>query len=153
MERLDKIKIALEKGYTYNKITGKIFNKKGCEIKSINSRGYIVINISFNKKRYHLYGHQFAWFYEYNEIVDCIDHIDRVKTNNAISNLRSITQKENTYNSSSNGFYWCKRDKIYYSSIWVNNKRIYLGSYKNQDDARKAYLDAKVIYHKIKNIK
>lgn len=147
MERLDKIKIALEKGFTYDSITGKIYNIKGREIKCFNSRGYIVINISSNKKRFHLYGHQFAWYYVYNEIVDCIDHIDRDKSNNSISNLRSITQKYNTYNSSCKGYTYSNRDNTYYSSIHVNNKRIHLGSFNNETDARKAYLDAKEIYH------
>lgn len=102
MTRLEKCKIAYQKGYRYNKENGIVYGLKGNEIKR-RCQGYVYINFSYLGKEYSLYGHQFAWFCVYNEVVEEIDHIDRIRDNNLISNLRSVTHKENCLNS---GFYF-----------------------------------------------
>jgi hypothetical protein len=41
---------------------------------------------------YYVSGHQFAWFVLYNETVNRIDHINRIKTDNRPANLRRLLQ-------------------------------------------------------------
>lgn len=84
-----------------------------------------------------------------------IDHIDGDSLNNCITNLRNITTKENNRNKlkaiSSCGVIGVSllKNGKFQSSIKVDNKSIYLGTYEDILDAEKSYLDAKKKYHKI----
>ena len=88
----------------YDKDTGlftwKISNKKG-HVKegklagSKDNRGYVKIQI--NKKDYT--AHRLAWFYIYGEWPkQVIDHINRIKFDNRIENLRDVSVLENNKN-------------------------------------------------------
>ena len=46
------------------------------------------------------------------------------------------------------GYYLNKNGK-YEAKITVDNKTFYLGSYHTEEEARKAYIDAKLKYHNI----
>jgi hypothetical protein len=150
MTREEKCKLLISKGYTYNKENGKIFNASGLEMKTKHNHGYIYLCFYNNKKQFRLLGHHFAWFIINNEIVNEIDHINGMKHDNSILNLRSVTREENSWNmTKAKGYSFCKRDNLYYSRITVNKNTIHLGSYKTAEDARKSYLDAKKKYHVI----
>lgn len=147
MTRLEKIKLAIEKGFTYDEITGKIYSRFGNEIKcKIN--GYINLGIYHNKKQYHLLGHQFAFYYKYKKIVEQIDHKDGNRSNNRIDNLREVTYQQNHHNrTTAKGYCFNKTRNKFISQIMLNNKNIYLGRFDTEQEARQAYLDAKKIYH------
>ena len=99
MTREEKCQLAIEKGYTYNPETGQIIGVHGKEIKSKDVKGYIIISLKLNNKQFLLKGHQFAWYIINKECVLCLDHINRIKHDNRLINLRSVTNKENTKNS------------------------------------------------------
>jgi hypothetical protein len=146
--RLEKCKIALEKGYKYDPESGVIFGIKGKEITRKGKGGYIDIAIHFNGKYHHLMGHQFAWYCIYNEVVDTIDHIDGNRLNNKKNNLRSITHKQNVRNRNlAKGYYYSKEYNKFYAQICVDYKHISLGGYNTEEEARQAYLNAKEKYH------
>jgi hypothetical protein len=98
MNRLEKCKLAIEKGYIYNPETGNVYSKIGRQLYTKTSEGYLVMSIYKDKKSYLLYQHQFAWFYINNEIVLSIDHINQNKSDNRIINLRSVSISENNRN-------------------------------------------------------
>lgn len=85
---------------------------------------------------------------------DVIDHINGVKDDNRISNLRSVSFKENMKNmplksSSSTGVTGVEARKehgFYVASITVDGKRKYLGSFKLLDDAKQARKEANALY-------
>jgi len=53
--------------------------------------GYIIIKI--NRKDYQ--AHRLAWLYEYGNFPkQTIDHINRIKTDNRICNLRDVSQSK-----------------------------------------------------------
>ena len=83
----------------YNPLTGQIFtcSKDGRkECKYVGTRGYI--RCSYEGKK--VQGHRLAWFLHYGEWPEGnIDHINRVKTDNRICNLRIATLSENQFNS------------------------------------------------------
>jgi hypothetical protein len=87
---------------------------------------------------------------EYNGTV--IDHIDGDGLNNRKSNLRVCTHSENHMNqkvrinsfTGLKGVFYDKRRNYYYSSIIVNSKCIYLGSFESPDMAKKAYDNAAI---------
>jgi AP2 domain./HNH endonuclease. len=78
-----------------------------------------------------------------------IDHINGKRDDNRIENLRIVTPQENQFNRlNAKGYHWNKHNQKYLSSInGVDGVRMYLGSFDDKEDARKAYADAKAKYH------
>jgi hypothetical protein len=149
MTRKERIECAIERGYTYNPHTGKIYGIKGKEITNLNN-GYIMFSFKIDEKQYSIYGHQFAYYWVHKEIVEQVDHINGIKDDNRIENLRSVTNQENQWNQrKAKGYYWNKKANKYKSQIKVDGVKKYLGLYDKEEDARQAYLDAKKIYHQI----
>jgi hypothetical protein len=147
MDRIEKLKLAIEKGYTCNPETGEVFNKFGKQMLRKDRCGYYAISLSHNKKRYELRNHQFVWFWVNNEVVECIDHINQIKTDNKITNLRSITRQKNSFNTNAIGVSFYKDKNKWRARIKVNQKDIYLGDFTEKEDALKARAEAKKIYH------
>ena len=150
MTREERCKLAIERGYTYDAETGFIYSRFGNHITNKYIDGYIQIKIQINKKVYQIKGHQFAWFLVNKECVEEIDHINGVRDDNRIVNLRSVSRNENQWNrTKAKGYTWRKRENKWQAQIKINKKDIYLGYYNTEQEARSAYLAAKEIYHKI----
>jgi hypothetical protein len=111
--------------------------------------GYIQIRT--NKKLY--LSHRLAWLYVYGELPENdLDHINEIKDDNRIVNLRLATDQENMQNVSSpridntsglRGVHWYKARQKWQSQIMVNKKRIHLGLFNTVKEAYEAYLKAK----------
>jgi hypothetical protein len=107
-------------------------------------------------RKYYL-AHRLAWLYMYGELPKlCIDHINGVKNDNRISNLREVTSilnqqnytKPNITNKANLlGAFYCETRKRWFSRICVNNKRKYLGTFPTALDAHNAYVKAKRELH------
>jgi hypothetical protein len=120
----------------------------GCK----NSRGYLQIN--FNGRLYKC--HRLAFLYINGVFpVNEVDHIDNNKLNNRWSNLRECTRGENNYNyglSSHNtsgvkGVSWHKGKEKWQARINVAGKSIYLGSYKELQEAKQVVRDYRTKVH------
>jgi hypothetical protein len=141
MTRLEKCETLKNKGYTYEPETGKIFGVYGKEITKKHTKGYIFIDAF-------LLAHHFAWYWVYGNVdYEMLDHINRDKTDNKISNLRIVDAQQNSFNKTQKGYSWHKRNNKWQSSIRVNKKLIYIGSFDTEEEARNAYLEAKEKYH------
>jgi len=150
MTREEKIKIAIEKGYTCNPDTGEVFGITGKVMNNLNKMGYNQLIFIYNKKNYHLYSHQFIYYWVFKKVVDCLDHINGIKNDNRINNLRSVSIQENNYNRKKiKGYQKNQNCSTYTAWIKVNKQRIYLGSFKDKEKASKAYFEAKKLYHSI----
>jgi len=86
------------KGWRYNQTTGEVFSHTGKLMNNVEKSGYIKCCIKIDKIPYRFFSHRFAWFYIHGIIPDTIDHINRIKFDNRLINLRNISKKENTYN-------------------------------------------------------
>lgn len=155
MTREEKCLLAIEKGFTYNPETGKIYGIRGKQVLKKHIDGYIQISFKLNKKKYYLLGHHFAWYCTYNtNNFEQLDHINGIRYDNRIQNLREVSNKQNCFNrnfSKKNigvkGYF--KLGNKYRASISNNSKTIHIGVYNTEQEAREAYLKAKEKYHVI----
>ncbi len=84
----------------------------------------------------------------------CVDHIDRNKTNNHLSNLRYATLSENQHNRTMNfnntsgviGVSFHKANQKWRADIRVNGSIKHLGSFVLKEDAIRVRQDAEVLY-------
>jgi hypothetical protein len=144
----DKLKIFKDKGWRYDSITGEIFSHTGKKISGRNKQGYIQCSIGTGKQIISVGAHQLAWFLTTNEVPNVIDHIDKNILNNKIDNLRNVNLQKNQFNRiDGKGYRFHKRDKVWNAHISLNSKQIHLGTFKTEEEAKKAYLNAKKIYH------
>lgn len=143
---------------SYDPETGIFTRKKSStpkplrlQVGSIDSNGYTVICVK--SKRYK--AHRLAWLYMHGYFPEnVIDHMDRNPSNNAISNLREVSQACNLRNckiSKSNksgvtGVCFVRTRGYYNAQITNNSKRTTLGNFKSKVDAIKARWDAEVKY-------
>jgi hypothetical protein len=151
MTREEKCKLAIEKGFIYNPITGEIlYNNKNCYKNKNNGYLRLYLGTDKNRKIIYLRAHQFAWFWVNKECVEEIDHINGIRDDNRICNLRSVTRQKNQWNrTTAKGYYkQIYKNSIYYiAQIYINKKGVYLGSYNTEEKAKQAYINAKEKYH------
>jgi hypothetical protein len=146
MNRLEKCITLKEKGYTYDKDTGKIYgtNKKEIQRKSI----YGYISIGSNHFKGDLKGHHFAYFMVYDNVdFIVLDHINQIRHDNRICNLRTVNYQQNSFNTNAKGYTFDKKYNKWRSRIMSNNKSIHLGYFDTEEEAKKVYLEAKKNYH------
>jgi len=127
--------------FYYNPITGLLIRRKSNKVVgTITDNGYLTVGIEGKIYRVH----RVAWcmhhgYWPENEI----DHINRIRHDNRIENLREVSHACNLRNaklasnnsSGIRGVYWEKKSKKWRAFIEVNKKRIGLGSYKNIENA------------------
>ena len=143
----------------YNQETGNFQWKKSRGRSASNSpagtlSGSGYIQICLDKKIYQ--AHRLAWFYVYGKFPSKdLDHINRIKTDNRICNLREVTKSQNAQNtiiskantSGIKGVNWCKRAKKWRAYIKLNGNFKSLGYFLNIKDAQLAYeLASKTIH-------
>lgn len=127
---------------------GRQFDKPaGC----LNKVGYIQVRV----KSVAYAAHRVAWFLFYGMWPkDQIDHINNVRDDNRIVNLREATSTENHGNmkvrkggtSKYKGVCWHKQLCKWNVRIMLNYKQIHLGCYDNEEEAALAYNKAALEY-------
>lgn len=91
-----------------------------------------------------------------SDIYNVVDHINNVKTDNKLSNLQIISQRENSTKDKNNkysdyvGVTFHKKDKRWQSSIVIDGNQIYLGYFKSEERASIAYQFALTQLEKLK---
>jgi hypothetical protein len=115
--------------------------------------GYL--GISIGPKRWQ--AHRIAWALHHGDWPkDQVDHINGVKTDNRICNLREATNAQNGKNlglskantSGFKGVCFCKQTNKWRSTIKVNFKQIDLGRFESIDQAALARKNAEQQYFK-----
>lgn len=153
----------LKKIMNYNSVTGELrwsFDEmvaprvRGHECRKPDSDGYFRVGIK--GRTYSV--HRLAWLFYYGKFPDgFLDHIDGRVTNNAINNLREVTNSSNLQNqrkahkdkkySNLIGAHFNIRYKTWCSRIMVNGKTIRLGQFESAELAHQAYVAAKRVHH------
>lgn len=116
------------------------------------NKGYILIKV--DKKRHP--AHCLAWEYMYGEIPKEmeIDHINGIRNDNRIVNLRCISASGNAQNQrrahkdNSSGFLGTfPYGNRFRAQIYIDRKQKYLGTFDTPEEAHEAYLVAKRLLH------
>jgi hypothetical protein len=72
-----------------------------------------------------------------------IDHINGIKTDNRIENLRWVSRSTNNRNRpSTKGYCWSKQMQKWMARITIDGKQKHLGFFETEAKARAAYIDA-----------
>lgn len=131
----------------YNPVTG-LFHwiKNGKQAGCVFNSGYVLISI--NNKRY--MAHRLAWLVQTGSWPQqYIDHINGIRTDNRIANLRECTTQQNHRNrkagwgsSRYKGVSWAKSYKKWAATITVDGKPTRIGLFDTEIEAHHAYVDA-----------
>jgi hypothetical protein len=122
--------------------------KAGC----LHQKGYVRISVKCIKYE----AHRLAWLYMYGVWPkDQIDHINQIKSDNRITNLRESNSSLNQQNtnlradntSGYKGVSWRKGINKWVVCIYLNNTKIHLGYFDNLDDAIAARKQAEEQLH------
>lgn len=152
---MEEVLSIAEKLLTYHPLTGEFIWKSREGNTSFNARyagkiagtitanGYIQLPVTRGRCTKRIPAHRLAWFIVYKEIPDQVDHINHVRNDNRIENLRNVSPTENGRNkdlcsdnkSGVNGVSWHKRDKRWRAHIVIARKQIHLGNFINKEDA------------------
>jgi hypothetical protein len=95
-----------------------------------------------------MFAHRLAWWYSVGKKpTRLIDHINGLRDDNRIANLRQVTPSENNQNQVHRGYYFDRERKQYRAKISVGGKTYSLGCHACEIDARNAYQNAKSKLH------
>jgi hypothetical protein len=136
--------------FDYNPNTG-ILTKKGTstQVGFLDSRHYRSLTI--NKRMYK--AHRIIWLMVFGHFPEqCIDHINRIKTDNRLVNLKEASFIDNMKNrplqrnntSSKKGVFFTQG--MWYARIYVEHKTINLGRFSTFELAKQARITAEYKY-------
>lgn len=125
---------------------------RGSVVGALNMKGYLICGLL--GRRY--LAHHVAWTLFYGKVPEAdLDHINGVKSDNRISNLREVTNSQNMMNtelrqdntSGAKGVSWDNTKKLWMATITVKSKIHYLGRFKDLDEAIDLRKKAEEHYH------
>lgn len=127
--------------------------KAGSIAGSVDGNGYILIGISCKR----ISAHRLAWLYAHGHFTTSdIDHINGVRNDNRLCNLREATRSQNLFNRSGanknntsgfKGVAFNKRSESFRAMIRINGKNTNLGYFNTPEEASEAYQTAARKYH------
>jgi len=137
-------------GVFKRKVTVSNNAKVGQILNKTDTHGYL--KVAIKKKSFKV--HRLIWLYVYGELPkDTIDHINGIRDDNRIENLRVCTVKENSQNrkfskNNTSGYKGViKKGNKFVAQIGFDNKCKHLGYFLKAEDAHKAYCEAGIKYH------
>ena len=143
MEEIFK-KIENNENYSVSNL-GKICNDiTGRFLKGTLSLGYR--RVELNRKQYLIHRLIAIAFIPNPDNKEFIDHINSIRDDNRIENLRWATKTENSHNSKiaitntsgTKGVYWNKDKNKWHAQIHIDGKTVHIGYFNNIEDAIKA---------------
>lgn len=143
---IDEVKYDPESGNLYAAKDKGTRWKKGRKIGNINLHGYVVFNVNGR----HFLAHRVAFFLYHGRMPrGKVDHINRIRHDNRIANLREVDESQNCQNQSlrsdntsgKKGVTWCKLRGKWQGQIQHKGKRF--SAYFNSIEDAAAWYDSK----------
>ena len=98
--------------------------------------------------------HRLIFMYHHGFVPKLIDHINCVRDDNRIENLRPCDCRHNNYNTAGwskrslhKGVTWSKKDKRYQAQLSIDGRNRYLGQFKELADAERCVREAREAAH------
>ena len=116
-------------GFTRKTSPAKRF-KPGQQMGCLQPSGYVRVRIAGK----YYFAHRLAWFYVHGVWPPKdIDHINRDRADNRLSNLRCVTHQENMRNNGMLGVYLDrqKKKRTWIAAITVSGRQKYLGTFED----------------------
>lgn len=145
----------LREYFEYDQLTGlfywkrKVTNAEIGQVAGTQRSGYVYLKLH-NKG---CFAHRVAWLFIYGEWPSkYLDHINGIRSDNRICNLREATQSQNMMNSKHSkthamrGLYK-RKTGLWQVKIGFDNKRINIGNFKTLEEAQVAYANAAKKFH------
>lgn len=114
------LKLIESGAYVVDIVHGDVYSTRNGSLKKLKgqtvSNGYKRIHIRFKGERYSAAVHRIVWLARHREVIPeemDIDHINDIRTDNRIRNLRMITKKENN---------WSNKLEEYYANKETDNR-------------------------------
>lgn len=153
MNKQKSLRDSLADALKYDKNTGHFFWIK--KPKFISKQGFAgckrqdgYVYIKYNRIGY--LAHRLAWFFFYGDWPkQHIDHINGIKHDNRICNLRDVSNRQNQSNRKTHrnkhlcGTAFHNATKKWMARIRINEKQVYLGVFKTQLEAHSVYEKAR----------
>ena len=164
----------LHKLFDYNKCTGQLIRKpidlevydmKTNQVNSWNAKNAGKVVGALTKKDGYLrcgvlgetwLVHRLVWIYHNGYLDENLDHINGIRSDNRIENLRKAKYRENSFNRGAQknntvgykGVSIHKQTGKYRAKIWADKKQHHLGLFLTAELAHEAYCKAATILHK-----
>lgn len=127
--------------FTYKVSAGR--QRAGTTAGTTNSNGYTIVSVDGKKHC----AHRLAWLVVHGRMPSLIDHINGVRTDNRITNLREATPSQNVANQATRSktgsrgvHYYAERPtKPWKAFISLGRKTKNLGSFATKQEAERAY--------------
>ena len=147
----------LKQNFKYEPETGNFFWAKPSKnrnlidpIKSRDKDGYFVVCFTINGIQKNYKVHRLIWIYVYGQVIHQIDHVNGVRNDNRLCNLREVTAQQNGMNKAKResknnltGVYLTANKKRWVAQIAFKNKRHHLGCFDTPEEASFAYQKAR----------
>lgn len=145
----------IRKEFSYDEVTGQIIRvKTGNAVGFRCTSGYT--RVDFMGRR--IAAHRLAWAFVNGEWpTHEIDHINGIKSDNRLVNLRDVSRSTNAQNlrhamprrlrDAPLGVSWHRAAKRWRAMIWDGSKNLYLGLFDDPNEAHEIYLEAKRKLH------
>lgn len=137
-----------DNGYLYWKVRAGRNVKPGQRVGPLASNHYVHVTIKGLKYK----AHRIIWIWHNGPIKPHIqiDHINGIKDDNRIENLRPVTLQENAFNIKSVKGYYKTASGKWVATIFYNGKSHHIGTYKTEALAKAARERKKNELHRIK---
>ncbi len=130
----------------------------GSKATSLDSKGYLYVHFHdpVTKKSKNVRAHRLAWFMVYGVWpVNSIDHINGIRDDNRLCNLREATRNEQLQNTKVRSDNKCGVTGVsptshgtYAVAVWHKGKKHHVGTFSTIAEAAEAYLKKKNALHK-----
>lgn len=148
-DRLRTLFVIKNGGLYYKEARGHL--KANTKAGYVDEYGYV--RIAIDGKKY--MEHTLVWIYYFDEVPHEIDHINNIRRDNRIENLREVTKSENQLNvgiksTNKSGYKnvcWNKLEQKWKVQLRVDGKCKHIGSFDDLQMAAQAAQKARTKYH------